>query len=369
MRKVVFSILLMICAMSSKAQSLAAPNSEGSGIAVFNGNIQGVPDGTVVNFWYPENGDYIGEAVAKFDKGKFTFKKMINENAKYLITLGDGQEELVVRTIPGTTTITGFGTLCSRWRVENDNPLNVEENAFDDCRKAIEKDFEKEVKRGEINTSKDVYAQERFYVNSMCKFMMTRPYSRFYMDELRRLYWMVKTNDDDQRWADCKKKVSELCVKLPLKRWGEFQDLYNNRVLNANDKMVDFKLYDHNGKVHHLTELNGNGKFKLLEFCSKEDKDMMKTRPEDVLNEIYQKYSDSIDIVTVNCDSKDTWMSGNLPRDKWNEWNDYKRSIAVMMEYSTLFRYVFISAGGTILGFGNHDDLKDKMEWYFNMKM
>ena len=49
--------------MSSKAQSLAAPDGEGSGIAVFNGNIEDVPDGTVVNFWYPENGDYIGESL------------------------------------------------------------------------------------------------------------------------------------------------------------------------------------------------------------------------------------------------------------------------------------------------------------------
>ena len=88
MRKVVFSILLMICAMSSKAQSLAAPSSENSGIAVFEGDIKNVPDGTVVNFWYPENGDYIGEAVAKVVKGKFTFKKKINENAKYLIKIG-----------------------------------------------------------------------------------------------------------------------------------------------------------------------------------------------------------------------------------------------------------------------------------------
>ena len=355
--------------MSSKAQSLAAPDGEGSGIAVFNGNIKDVPDGTVVYFWYPENGDYIGEAVAEIVNGMFSFKKKINQNAKYLITLGDDKEELVVRTAPGTTKITGNTRLCSRWRVENDNPMNVEKNAFNDRREAIEKEYEKEVKRGEVNERKDVYAQERFYVNSMCEFMKNRPYGRYYMEELRRLFRMVRTNDDDQRLVDCKKKVGELCVKLPFKRLGEFQELYTNKVLNVNDEMVDFKLYDHNGKVHHLTELNGNGKYKLLEFCSKEDKDMMRSRPEDVLNELYQKYSDRIDIVTVNCDSKDAWMSGQFPHDKWNEWNDYKRSIAVMMEYTTLFPYVFISSQGTILGFGDYDELKDKMEWYFDLKM
>ena len=359
----------MICAMSSKAQSLAAPNSEDSGIAVFNGNIKGVPDGTVVNFWYPENGDYIGEAVAKVVKGKFSFKKMINQNAQYLITLGDGNEELVLRTAPGTTKITGDNPLCSRWKVENNNPIVVEENAYKDRRNAIGAEYEEAVKRGEVNTKKDVYAEERYYINSMCEFMTNRPYGKFYMEELRKLSWMVKTPDNDQRLADCKKKVSELCIKLPLKKLVEFQDLYTNRSLNHNDNMADFKLYDHNGKEHHLTEFNGNGKYKLLEFCCKEDKDMMQSRPEDVLNELYNKYSDCLDIVTVNCDSKDAWMSGKLPHDKWNEWNDYKRSIAVMMEYSTSFPYVFITDKGKILGFGNHDDLKDKMEWYFNLKM
>ena len=362
----------MICAMSSKAQSLAAPDGEGSGIAVFNGNIEDVPDGTVVNFWYPENGDYIGEAVAKIVKGKFSFKKVINENAKYLITLGDDTDELVVRTAPGTTKITGYSPLCSQWRVENNNPMVIEQNAFKDRKRAIEEEYVKEKKlrkeKGQ-DELKDAYAEERFYIYSMCDFMKKRPYSKYYMDELRRLSWMVKTPDNDSRLAECKKKVSELCVKLPFKRLGEFQELYTNKVLNVNDEMVDFKLYDHNGKEHHLTELKGNGKYMLLEFCCKEDKDMMKSRPENVLNELYQKYSDNLDIVTVNCDSKDAWMSGKLSHDKWNEWNDYKRSIAVMMEYSTLYPYVFISAQGKILGFGNYDDLKDKAEWHFDLKM
>ena len=247
MKKAVLSMLMLLSAMGIKAQQFAAPDSENTGVAVFKGDVKGVPDGTVVNFWYPENGDYIGEAVAKFDKGKFTFKKMINENAKYLITLGDDQDELVVRTAPGTTTITGFSPLCSRWMVENDNPLNVEKNAFNDRRVAIEKEYEKEVKHGEVNERKDVYAQERFYINSMCEFMKNRPYGRYYMEELRRLFWMVRTNDDDQRLADCKKKVGELCIKLPLNRLGEFQDLYTKNVLNVGDYLIDFKLYEHDG--------------------------------------------------------------------------------------------------------------------------
>lgn len=386
MIKIVSSILIMLCAMSSEAQSLTAPDSENTGVAVFKGDVRGVPDGTVVNFWMPENGDYIGEAVAKVTKGKFTFKKKINDYTKYIITLGDAKEELVLRTASGTTTITGDNADCSHWRVENDNPVVVEENAYRDRRKFIREEYEKKEKLNEAHNP-DIYASEHFYIKSMCEFMKKRSYNRFYMDELRNLVglatsmrpsmainaWNRPTKNN--RVIEYRKRcsgereyrnmISELCVKVPFGKLGEFQNLYTDKVLDVGDFMIDFTLYDRKGKEHHLNEFSHNGKYLLLEFCCKEDKDLMKSRPEGLLNELYDKYSNNLDIVTVNCDSKDAWKSGKLPRDKWNEWNDYKNSIAVMMEYSTLFRYVFISPDDEIIGFGNSDDLMDKAEKHF----
>ena len=371
MRKVVFSILLMILPMSFKAQNLTAPSSENTGIAVFKGKIKGVPDGTVVNFWMPENGDYVGEAVAKVVKGKFSFKKRINDYTKYLITLGDAKEELVLCTASGTTTITGDSPDCSRWRVENDNPMVVEENAYRDRRKFIWKENEKRAKLEEKKEQKnpDVYADEHFYIKSMCEFMQNRPYSRFYLDELRTLIEKAECKGGyDSQWRIYRKMVRELFVKIPFKKLDEFQGfyLYPTKVLNVGDDMVDFTLYDHKGNKHQLTELNGNGKYLLLEFCRKEDKDMMKSRPDSLLNELYDKYSDYFDIVTVNCDSEAAWKSGKLPRDRWNEWNDYKSSVAVVMEYSTIYRYVFVSTKGVIMGFGNDNDFMDKARRHFH---
>ena len=368
MRKVVFSILLMICAMSSKAQSLAAPNSEDSGIAVFNGNIKGVPDGTVVNFWYPENGDYIGEAVAKVVKGKFSFKKMINQNAQYLITLGDGNEELVLRTAPGITKITGDNPLCSRWKVENNNPIVVEENAFRNRKKAIKEEYQKMVKLKEMkgeDVSEDALAEDRFYVNSMFEFMKDRPYSPFYKRELLLLRFSSPFQRNTPEKSEFEKKRRELCLKIPFSEVTEFSSLFAGRVLNVGDKMKDFTLYDHDGKEHHLEEFCNNNKYLLMEFCSKEDKELMKSRPESVLEDLYKNYSNYLDIVTINCDVKEAWMSGKLPRDKWNEWNDYNNSLFVRMNYSTIFRYVFISPENKIIGFGNSDDLKDKVKQHF----
>ena len=369
MRKNIISLLLLLCAIGIKAQYFAAPNSENTGIAVFEGNVKGVPDGTVVNFWMPENGDYIGEAVAKVSKGKFTFKKKINDYAKYLITLGDAKNELVLRTASGTTKITGDSPDCSRWRVENDNPMVIEENAYKDRRKYIWEENEKRSRLQEEKGQKpDVYADEHFYIRSMCEFMQNRPYTRFYLEELRTLAEKAINSMNYYVKDSYRKKVCGLLDKVPFNRLEEFQNFYlsPNRVLNVGDDMIDFTLYDHNGNKHQLTELNGNGKYLLLEFCRKEDKEMMKSRPESLLNELYDKYSEYFDIVTVNCDSKEAWNSGKLPCDRWNEWNDYKSSVAIVMEYSTMFRYAFVSTKGRIMGFANSDNFIDKAREHFH---
>ena len=85
---------MLLSAMSANAQnayssSMLEKNRHDipeTGTCIVEGNVTNVPDGTVVNFWFPENGDYIGEAIAKINKGKFHFKKKIRENTRYIIT-------------------------------------------------------------------------------------------------------------------------------------------------------------------------------------------------------------------------------------------------------------------------------------------
>ena len=368
MRKYIISFILLLCAIGSKAQELAAQNNENTGTAVFEGKIKNVPDGTVVNFWFPENGDYIGEAITKINKGKFHFKKKIRENTRYIITLGDAPKELPFLAALGTTKITGDNADCSLWRVENENPTVIEETAYMDRRNAIGEEYkikEEETKKQGKDAQKDIYAEEHFYFNSMYEFMKGRPYSSTYKKELTKLIRNTPYLWNDPQKKGYEMRLRELCLKVPFNEVGEYQNLYTRKVLNVGDYLIDFKLYDHDGKEHHLEEFSNNNKYLLMEFCCKEDKDMMKTRPENVLDDLYQNYSDNLDIVTINCDMKDAWMSGKLPRDKWNEWNDYKNSIAVMMEYSTIFRYVFISPENQIMGFGRHEDLKDKVKQHF----
>ena len=376
MRKVILSIFMLLSAMSANAQnayssSMLEKNRHDipeTGTCIVEGNVTNVPDGTVVNFWFPENGDYIGEAIAKINKGKFHFKKKIRENTRYIITLGNDSKELPFLAALGTTKITGDNADCSLWRVENQNPAVIEETAYMDRRNAISEEFKKkeeESKKQKKEAQIDIYAEEHFYFNSMYEFMKGRPYSSTYKKELTKLIRNTPYLWNDPQKRVYEKRLRELCLKIPFNEVAEYQNLFTRKVLNVGDYLIDFMLYDHDGKEHHLEEFSSNNKYLLMEFCCKEDKDMMKTRPENVLDDLYQNYSATLDIVTINCDAEDAWMSGRLPRDKWNEWNDHKNSLAVMMEYSTMFRYVFISPENKIIGFGRHEDLKDKVKQHF----
>lgn len=400
MRKYVISLLLILCAMGMKAQHPATSNGNDTGKAVFEGDIKNVPDGIVVNFWSSDNGDYIGEAVATIVNGKFRFERNINKKNKYLITLTDkaGEDvfandntkswweknhELVIPIALGTTKITGSGSDCKTWRVENSNPKVVEENAYYNYKRthipAYMDEKSKKNLKGKVMIGNpavkdtmsiwgvhpdEIYAEENFYVNSMYEFMKDMPYSDTYLKEFKDIA-RIASYEDNAHQDEILEKARKLCLKIPFKEVPIFLGLFANGVLNVDDDIEDFTLYDRSGKKHHLTEFNGKGKYMLLELCRKDDEDIMASRPKAVLDDLYKNYSNNLNIVTVDCVFKDVWTSGKLPRDQWNEWNDYNNGLPLIARYSNVYNYVFISPDGKILGFGKHEDLKDKAKQHF----
>ena len=94
MRKVVLSILMIFCAIGIKAQKSpmidrSHPAIPDSGRCVIKGDVANVPDGTIVNFWFEKNGDYLGEIADTITGGKFRFEWNVDKWARYFITLGD----------------------------------------------------------------------------------------------------------------------------------------------------------------------------------------------------------------------------------------------------------------------------------------
>ena len=405
MKKSFFIIFLLFSAISLQAQVytpefsmlFATPEEEinnrtpTSGVGIFEGNVTNVPDSTLVNFWVPMDGDYCGEHVATIIGGKFRFEKNIRNDVKYCITLTDKNGkwlsdldyeyylqpdlELFFYGIPnGTTRISGNRVMCGFWRVENDDPLAMEANEYDEYKRHFipsymnEDDKKNRMAKDTVSMwavrSDEIYEDENDYVDAMYKFMKDKPYSRKYLEEFSKVAYYASYDNNPFRDENLR-KARELCLKLPYNQTPIYLALFADDVLNVDDDIEDFKLYDSNGKEHHLTEFNGNGKYKLMEICRKDDSTVMMTRPKSVLDELYKNYSKNLDIVTVNCDYQDVWKSGKYPRDQWNEWNDYNNGLPIIARYTNQFNYVFISPEGKILGFGKHDNLMDKAKQHF----
>lgn len=349
MRKVAFSIFLLLSAMCLQAQRTNVTHLDPmrmgyAGDVLFEGDIKNVPDGTLVNFWIPYDDEQFGEVVDTIAGGKFSFKKRINKSGIYFITLDNGKGECPIQTnYDVTVRITGDGSDCSSWKVVIDDPIKEEFDAFAAFREK------------EVNAD---------YFDELYKFMKNRQYTAFYDWELDQ---MVPANEKDMA------KKRELYLKVPFEKVDDNAlRLFvpanieeGEEFLNVGDDMIDFTLYDSNGKQHHLAEFKGNGRYLLLEICCKDFGKLMKTRPTDKLKDLYRKYSNKLDIVTVNCDMKDVWKSGKYPRDQWNEWNDYNNGLPIIARYTNQFNYVFISPEGKILGFGKHDNLMDKAKQHF----
>ena len=398
MRKVVLSILMIFCAIGIKAQKSpmidrSHPAIPDSGRCVIEGNVANVPDGTIVNFWFEKNGDYLGEIADTIIGGKFRFEWNVDKWARYYITVADEKEELAIRAQPGVTLkITGNNPYCAFWNVDICDPWVEELNKYNDYKRThlsaymalkdeegdlinkISRDFvlnaSKEEKR-KVSSQRDsidnkLSSMAEEYVNAMYEFMKDRPYSNIYSQEL----WKIKEYVLAEGKQELITKACNLCSKVPFDEVKEFQDLFfREKALDVGDEMVDFTLFDRKGRKHHLTEFNGNGKYLLLEFCSKDSKRVRESRPNDVLNELYRKYSKNLDIVTVNCDFDEVWKNSKFPRDPWNEWNDHNNSTTVMMRYTVTFDYVFLSPEGRILGFGKHNNLKDKAKQHFALNL
>ena len=398
MRKAVLSMFILLSAICSKAQrnpmmDRSHPDIPDSGRCVIEGYVTSVPDGTIVNFWFDRNGDYLGEVADTIVGGKFCFERNVDKWARYFITLGDDKEELALRAQPDVTLkITGNTQYCASWNVDVCDPWVEELNEYNNYKRThlltymalkdeegdlinkFSRDFflnaSKEEKRkfssqrDSVDNKLSSMAEE--YVNAMYEFMKDRPYSNIYSQEL----WKIKEYVLEEGKQELITKACNLCAKVPFDEVKEYQDLFfRERALDVGDEMVDFTLFDRKGRKHHLTEFNGNGKYLLLEFCSKDSKRVRESRPNDVLNELYKKYSKNLDIVTVNCDFDDVWNNSKFPRDPWNEWNDHNNSTAVMMRYTVTFDYVFLSPEGKVLGFGKHDNLKDKAKQHFAINL
>jgi peroxiredoxin len=297
---------------------------------------------------------------------KFIYKDLKDSESNYeYFVIAEGYS-LNIFANPGTKvkiTGKGLGNIGLTWRAESNHPLQKELNeyvAYGNKKLAtIRKKIQEAREADDIDDELLKKLEKERYnidINSMLDFMKSREYNDVFASELRRISFLTMMLDDRQLRARVRNLFRD---KVPndyhndshIYETKEF--LFPSREqLQIGDQMTDFALYDRDGKEHKLSEFKDSGKYVLLEFICRACGDT-KLRPSDDMTEIYSKYSDKIQIVSINLDPKDIWEEECKQKknvEKWPEWNDYNRAEEIIERYG-IFGYTLalISPDGFLM--------------------
>lgn len=391
MKKAIINALLMLCAMSGWAQ-----NAKDS-ICVFDGTLTNVPDGTEICVGVPNTEERIGVCsvipVTTVKDGKFHFERALEQGKSPYFGIGMlCSHKLRVELSPGMkTTITGDGMNPRLWTAVNDHPDQKEANIYKKFKRekladymAIEskmqmaysgiyEDSTEVGKKSAIEVVRYYRSQldplKEEYFNIMYEFMKDRPFCYSYEYETTMLVDYAYQKKDEEKLEKCRKLYAKFpddnsSFAISIKK--ELQPQYKSLV--AGDQVKDFTLTDHDGKPHSILETLGKGKYLLLELAYKNCVGDKVSRPKEVLKELFSKYSDKLDIVTLTSGARDIFDSKDFPREEWLELglNDMSSYDAINGTYFAWGeRFVFIAPNGKILGKCDLDKLKEGMKKYF----
>ena len=392
MKRNLISLLLLLITNFSWAQShdTSVENKQRIPIEpiIIDGEVTDVPDGTVVGLFYrvnkskemfnpemiekkgnPNTGITMVDTIknGKFHlEKKFIYKDLKDSESNYeYFVIAEGYS-LNVFANPGTKVkVTGkeLGNIGLTWHAESNNPLQKELNEYvaygnkklTTIRKKIQEAHEADDIDDELLKKLE---KERYYIDitSMLDFMKNKEYNDVFASELRRISFLTMMLDDRQLRGKIRNLFRE---KVPADFHND-SNIYeakeflfpSREQLRIGDQMTDFTLYDCDGKEHKLSEFKNRGKYVLLEFICRACGDT-KLRPSDDMTEIYSKYSDKIQIVSINLAPKDIWEEECKQKknvEKWPEWNDYNRADEIIERYG-IFGYTLalISPDGFLM--------------------
>lgn len=141
-------------------------------------------------------------------------------------------------------------------------------------------------------------------------------------------------------------------------------NLFPPTIVKVGDDMADTDLYDLEGNLHHLTELQG--KYILLDFWSSGCGPCIMSIPE--MGEVQEKYKDRLAIVSLSSDTEKVWKAASKKHQMtWYNWSDKKQTSGLYLKYGArgIPHYVLISPEGKVVstwaGYGKGSLLK-KME-------
>ena len=371
---VMWSFLLL--SATSKPQA-SKPCQVPEGEFVIYGELQNVPDSSVLELLRAD-----GQIHRLIDSdtvinGKFIFRDTITDSQAHKLRLtarskGFPNTFLNIWVKSGAyVKITGNDCLHSLWHVESYVPEQHDENLFSEVALAERKQM-----LTYVTEWNDVYStglQQGLdkptlrKVDSLLKlflplvdsialhelnYMKEAPVTAVWLDRYQNyagyLQWNKKFGHEDlirslyDRMSEADRATEE----------GQLITAYLNlpEVVNVGDQMVDGDLYDMKGNLHHLSEFKG--KYIMLDFWSLGCGPCLQSFPE--LKEVSEKYKDSLEIVSISMDTKESWSDfverKGLTGNPWNEFAKGTTGLAAVYQVQAIPRYVMISPEGIIVG-------------------
>ena len=121
----------------------------------------------------------------------------------------------------------------------------------------------------------------------------------------------------------------------------------NKEILGIGDEMENFKLYDYNDSVHNLSEFRGH--YIVLEFSAIGCGPCQAIKP--ILEIFYNKYKDSMKMVTISEDPVYLWKERPMGEVSWYEWNDHDYALKIRRKYGikAIPTFVVINPSGIIV--------------------
>lgn len=399
MKKSIITSMLMLCAMSGWAQGTKTPANDS--ICVFDGIVTNVPDGTVVYLSLPFHeagpGAYKNDTITTVTGGKFHFEKVIPAGDDCYVGIGKYGSGVNVKLNPGMKTrITGNGTDAEEWIAENEHPDQKEANIYKKYKKEKLADYlaldaqiraasakmytaqydaknEQDAKAASDEGHRIAKQQKALnlkYFSIISEFLKNRDFGPSYERELMHLTQDAYYADDEEKMDICRK----LFAKVPKDYNSQLvyyvkKYLYPEiKPLKAGDQVKDFTLNDHDGKPHSIMEYAGKGKFLLLESARKACTGAVLDRPKEILKELYKKYAEKFDIVTLAISPKQMFDDKEFPREDWLELglNETAPFEEIMSTYFPKEeRFIFISPEGKILAKCGPDKLNEEIKKCF----
>lgn len=387
MKKSIFAFVLGCCAIGSWAQQTESLDS-----CIIEGRVSDVADGVNVLLYRHEGRMSPLVDSTKVKNGHFRLAVMpLTENQKLLIHTSMDQMDFQFFWVnPGKhTTITGKGNAAVDWHIENNSLCQKEANAIiafqrEKMPRALEAQKEiyslypimddpniSQEKKKEVGNKGRALSKERdsikaAHVEEYIDFLADRPYTPAFLEELVEIAFVVKGVDNKA----VVEKAHDLYTRIPAKYQSEpdaiqIRSMFFPNAIAKGGKIADFTLYDRKGNEHHLNEFAG--KYVLLEFSGKGCPPCEAAKP--LLNEIYSKYSDKLEIITVSIDATKHWMESIDDKVTWHEWNDKKQAAEIKAKYGVLGipHFFFVSPEGNIIdqcsGYG--DGFKQKLAEVF----